>query len=95
MSTIKITNEGKNVLTGTKVSIDGLEIPGITNVKFSHPVRDVARLELEILALGEFEIEMPAEVTLKVVADSDCEIQEDDLGTRKVYRSVRVRKGEQ
>jgi len=93
MSVIKITNDGKNPLTGTKVVIDGFEIPGLTNVKFSHPVRDVARVELEILTLDEFEIEMPAEVTIKVVADLDYEIQVEEIGARKIYRSVRKEGG--
>lgn len=89
---IKITNDGQHPARGTKLEIGGVPISALVDVHFKHRVGEIAKVEAEIRAIDEVEIELPAEVQITVVAINDSyEIEIDRSQSGKVvYRALRV-----
>ncbi len=85
---VLIRHEGDDPGHGTKLYIDGFEVPELTNVSFSHPVREIAQVKAQVNALRGFELDVRAEVRVEITAFEGEIISEPLPDGRVRYRCV-------
>lgn len=87
---VQITNELVGLApTGTKLLIDGVQIPELVNVEFSHRVCELAKVVAEINAQAPFAIELNAEVSVIIYVSPGFKLEAYSADDNKmVYRAV-------
>ncbi len=93
MVPVRITNDGSmGAEHGTKVEIGGVEVPELVDVTLRHRVRNLPMVYLEVAAVDGFEVELPAEVALTVVAYPGYRVEASEkVDGKRTYKAVPYR----
>lgn len=89
---VRISNDGTYWHSGTKLEIDGQEVPELANVSFHHRAGQSARVTAEVNCLGPFHLDvmLPAEVVVMVEVPPGCDLisETSEDGKTKRHRVV-------
>lgn len=65
-TTVTIERKFSDPLFGTIVKVGDVELPNLVNVEFRHKARELAEVKVDMVAMGDFNITLPANVSVTI-----------------------------